>query len=331
MLYLNTENFFTDPFSERLKALDSEYKDELHNGINYRGISIQKDNEGIAKIEGQLGEKLLGEPVIYYRRYLENEENETYIHSDCQIGKYTCVAYLSEEEASRGGTAFWKHRKYGWEYQPTKAEMDALRLPDTKEFWEEIWQQGFDEKHWELLGIAPMKFNRAIIFDSRRFHSRYPQKAFGSNLETSRLVKVFFLNEDPRYTLIPFDAARDYPEVCSWWNHYGFPPLPLDHLSTRGFIVWDKVNCIGTCAGWLYATDSAFSWIDWVVSNPKVSARERVKTIELLLRNVSAIGLRTGAKSIHSSTKHNGLKRLYERVGFKSADSGMTNLVLRGL
>lgn len=328
MLFFTFDNFFSDPIKERELALKAEYKTEEHNGLHYKGIALCKDPENISKIENLLSEKLLGESTVYYRRYLESEEGETYIHSDSQIGRYTCIAYLTEDELCQGGTAFWRHRKYGWEFQPTKDEMHRLGLKDSKEFWDEIYQDGFDETKWELLGVAPMKYNRAIVFDSRRFHSRYPKRSFGHEVSTSRLVKVFFLNEHPNFYITPFDPQRDYNEVCRWWAHYEWPPIPLDHLPKRGFVIWDKMGggkAIACC--WLYATDSAISWLEFLISNPDISGRTKVPALELLVQTACSIAFSSGAKSIWSSVAQKGLIRLYERNGFKVSDHKMTNLV----
>ena len=42
--------------------------------------------------------------------------------------------------------------------------------------------------------LARLKFNRAVVYESALFHSRYPFAAFGSGPEDGRLIAVAFFN-----------------------------------------------------------------------------------------------------------------------------------------
>jgi hypothetical protein len=188
------ENYLPDPDKERAAAIAAIYKPEEHNGLNYRGISKVEDPENYERIKKILG---LGEQeneswTCFWRLYLANEESETFIHSDCQIGTCTSMVFLNTPEQCKGGVAFWRHKLYGWDKQPSTQQVEALGLQDTKEFWESVWQDGFDERKWEMIDYVPMDYNRMVMFDSNRFHSRYPKKAFGKDINDGRLVKVFF-------------------------------------------------------------------------------------------------------------------------------------------
>lgn len=186
------ENFMEDPIAEREKALASTYKTVEHNGLNYRGISLQEDKESYEKIQKVFGfEKVTFE--CFYRRYMAGEENETYIHNDSNISTITGVLFLNEPSQCRGGTAFWKHKLYGWDCQPTKEEIEAKGLRDTKELWDKVYQDGFEEFKWQMTDYVPLAFNRLILFGGKRFHSRYPKEAFGTEIGNARLVKVFFM------------------------------------------------------------------------------------------------------------------------------------------
>lgn len=176
---------------ERERALSAVYKTETHNGLTYRGISETEDDKQFESIRKILGfEK--GNFTCIWRRYLEDEENETYIHSDAEIGTFTGILFLNPPEQCYGGTAFWKYKQYGWEKHPGKEELEALGLKDEPELWQRILKDGFDEFHWDMIEYVPMEFNRLILFHSPSFHSRWPKKAFGKDLKDGRLVKVFF-------------------------------------------------------------------------------------------------------------------------------------------
>lgn len=195
------DDFLKDPLAERELALSQEFKAIAHNGLKYRGISLTEDPKSVKRIERKVGAKF-SEVVVMHRRYLQDEVNETYIHSDVDIATFTAILFLNLPEQCRGGTAFWRNRKYGFESHPSKGELEKRGIKEEGLF-EEIYEDGFDESKWELLEVTPMKFNRLIVFWSPRYHSRYPMKAFGTEICNSRLVKVFFCKvSDGRSTSI---------------------------------------------------------------------------------------------------------------------------------
>jgi Family of unknown function (DUF6445) len=189
---ITIDGFLDDPHAERDKALSARYETIDHNALKYRGISFTDDEKSVARISDIVGYPLV-DPKVMWRRYVAEEKNETYIHSDVQIGNFTAILYLNPPDKIYGGTAFWKHRKYGWNRQPTLEELEARGLKDTPELWNQIHQDGFDEKKWDMTDMVGMRFNRLLIFESPRFHSRWPMQAFGSDIESARLIKVFFL------------------------------------------------------------------------------------------------------------------------------------------
>lgn len=178
--------------AERINALKAHYVPVNHNGLMYHGISRQEDPVSIEALEEILGQTFQ-KHTVFYRRYLKSEDSETYIHNDCLIGKYTGLLYLNEEGDCQGGTAFWKNKEFGWERQPYDFELKEAGLNDTPELWQKIYHDGFDESKWERTELIEMKPNRLLLFPSVFFHSRYPKKAFGKDIDTARLIKVFFL------------------------------------------------------------------------------------------------------------------------------------------
>ena len=188
------ENFLENPAEERARALEATYQTVEHNGLNYRGIAETEDDASCRKIKRVLfgDENAAGSFRVIWRRYLENEENETYIHNDCLIANFTAILFLNPPGQAKGGIAFWKYRPFQWHQQPTPSEIAERGLQDTPELWERVYQDGFDEAKWEMTDYVPMAFNRLVLFHSPRFHSRYPKQAFGTELGNSRLIKVFF-------------------------------------------------------------------------------------------------------------------------------------------
>lgn len=324
-IYAIQDGFFDDPVGERAQALSAEYKTVEHNGVNYRNIALVKDEAHKARIEEILGHPMRGESTVYYRTNLAGEDNETYIHSDVQIGAFTAVACLTPRELCRGGTAFWRHKKYGWVGQPTADEMKAQGLPDTPEFWKEMYNDGFDESKWELLDVAEHKWNRLVIFPSTRFHSRYPKESFGTSAEDGRLIKVFFLNPKDTLGVRPFNMTFDYPEVTEWWKARGWTPIAPDLLPPTGYMACDNKHKY--CAAWLYCTNSRFAMLEFMVSNPSAPAKAKRRAMDALLERIFQDAKVMGYRLVFTSLESQGLRKVYEKNGFKVADKGMTNLL----
>jgi hypothetical protein len=57
---------------------------------------------------------------------------------------------------------------------------------------EQINQDWNDEKAWSIRKFVEMRYNRALIYESALFHSRYPFKAFGTSPKDGRLIVVAF-------------------------------------------------------------------------------------------------------------------------------------------
>lgn len=172
------DDFHPCPEALREHALFQEYEDWLgHDGQVYKRI-CRTEIPGIRQlIEGLLGPvDMLG--MAYRLNYNEEEPNAA-IHSDIGWGTHALVHYLSDGPS---GTAFWKHR-----------ETETTSISSGQEWLlDKINKDWNDEDKWEIEKYVNMKFNRALIYESKLYHSRYPFKAFGNSPETGRLIVVAF-------------------------------------------------------------------------------------------------------------------------------------------
>lgn len=190
MQVLVLDGFSPDPQREREAALSAEYKTIEHNELSYRGISFTEDKDSISNIESIIGQEFNSHET-FYRRYLTGEKNETYIHSDVLIGTYTGILFLNHEEEYQGGTAFWRHKTFGWDRHPSQEEVARQGLANTDWLWKQVYLDGFRENRWDRLEMVEMKFNRLILFPSPLYHSRYPKEWPDS--DRPRYIKTFFL------------------------------------------------------------------------------------------------------------------------------------------
>lgn len=124
-----------------------------------------------------------------------NVDTETaYIHSDREMGSFTCVAYLSEHEEEYG-TAFFRHKPTGLTEMPSFQEMRNTKL--IEELKKDMVSR--DPDKWEQTDYVEGKYNRALIFRAPLFHSRYPATGIGTDPDEGRLVWVshfYELGED---------------------------------------------------------------------------------------------------------------------------------------
>ena len=159
-------------------ALEQKYIDWTgYDGAVYKRICLTHVPYLQSMLESLLGPvDMLG---MGFRLNYEGELPNTNIHSDMGWGTHALVLYLSE---GISGTAFWKHKETG------ESRID----PGDAELFDKIKDSWDNEADWEMERLVDMKFNRAVIYESALFHSRYPFTGFGSDPETGRLIAVAF-------------------------------------------------------------------------------------------------------------------------------------------
>ena len=166
------------PPGVRVHALEARYIDwPGPDGEVYKRVALCEVPGLQAAIERQLGPvEMLG---MGYRLNYGGELPNAAIHSDLGWGTHAAVVYLSE---GPGGTAFWRHKATGAEaIDWDDAELLAQVQPD----WD-------DASKWDQIGLAEMRVGRGVIYESARFHSRWPFAASGDSPETGRLIAVAF-------------------------------------------------------------------------------------------------------------------------------------------
>lgn len=173
------DNFLPNPCRVRRMGLRADFIDwPGPDGEVYKRIAIcdvPGVQEGIEQAIGPV--EMLG---MAYRLNYGGENPNAAIHSDLGWGTHAAVVYLSEGE---GGTAFWKHKTTGSErYSP--------------DLYEQVIGDVDDPEAWEQTGLCDIRFNRAVIYESALFHSRWPFGAFGDSPETGRLIVVAFFNKE---------------------------------------------------------------------------------------------------------------------------------------
>jgi hypothetical protein len=114
----------------------------------------------------------------------KNTPLTNYIHADNAVCKYALVWYLNEPPC-KTGTKFWKHKATGADHMP---------WPVPQDLWDAVDTDTKDESKWEETGYVEAKANRALLFDSQLFHSRWPKDLPMEEDDEPRLVFVGFFN-----------------------------------------------------------------------------------------------------------------------------------------
>lgn len=187
------DNFLPDPVAHRKLALSLPFYSirAPDNGI-YRCIHVRPTDELKPQIEKAIGRKAEID-YTFFRYATYGLPLNHLVHADSGLSPFGCVLYLNEADqiVPGSGTAFYRHKKLGYEKMPTEEEVrKAGKSP--KRVWDTLEASWNEPDAWEQISMVPMIFNRAIVFDTTRFHSRLPLDAFGNTLEDARLIQVSF-------------------------------------------------------------------------------------------------------------------------------------------
>lgn len=180
--FIALDGFLEDAACVRADALSSSFSDwQGHDGQVYRRVCLKEVPGLQPAIERELGPiRMFGQG---YRLNYAGERPNQSIHSDLGWGTHAAVVYLCD---GPGGTAFWRHKETGAE-RITAGQVGLL---------ERVCRDFEDESAWELVGMAGLGFNRGVLYEGSRFHSRFPFEAFGSSPEDGRLIAVAFFTPE---------------------------------------------------------------------------------------------------------------------------------------
>lgn len=192
--HLSFDDFHRSPLAIQRVAKTLTYGPQEHEGHTYHGIGLGYEVEGmdslIAAVVGAASAKV---DMEFFRLGVSAADLTDYIHADSSISRWAAVWYLSE--APKGvvaGTAFWRHKGTGLTEMPTD-EWIVKNFSSVPDFVKMIRADANDESKWEMTDLVGQKFNRLVFYPTQRFHSRFPQQAWGKDVSDGRLVWTGFL------------------------------------------------------------------------------------------------------------------------------------------
>lgn len=136
--------------------------------------------EKLSAIDGIKRECLLG----FFRVATEEFDIDWRIHADSKVGdirpERALVLYLSPS-TMKGlhGTAFWRHKKLGHTISEDTSNEEFDRM---------LRDESNDLNNWELSSVVGYNPNRAVMYPSVYFHSKYPNLGW----KEGRMVYVMF-------------------------------------------------------------------------------------------------------------------------------------------
>lgn len=122
-----------------------------------------------------------------------------------------------------------------------------------------------------------------------------------------------------------FNDEKHYKIISEWWKKQNWPILPLDALSSTGFIAHKDNTPIA--AGFIYDTDSSFAIIEWVVGNPDVDHELRAEGLDSVLEGLVLIAKSRNKRFIHTIVEHKRLIERYKKFEFQTTDTDMTVMI----
>lgn len=179
------DDFCSEIDSVRESALRAGFGNwDPDDGYGFSGIGFWGDHAPMV----QSLARSFGGPVYPNGMFFRLTSNDSgSVHTDKDLGHFSCVAYLSSHEEGVSGTAFYRHRETGYRQMPTLGD-----TPEERSLESRLVEDMRSEDRWEELDFVRGLYNRAVIFPAARFHARrfrrYPKSENSVSEEEGRMV-----------------------------------------------------------------------------------------------------------------------------------------------
>lgn len=128
---------------------------------------------------------------------------------------------------------------------------------------------------------------------------------------------------------IRFLNENDYDVLCGWWKSWRWQSPPRDFLpenGTGGLMV--EKDGVSIVAGFLYFTNSAVAWSEFIISNFDYKDKDRKEAIKILIIELTELAKSKGSKYIYTVVKNQNLKKAYQEIGFKNGSVKVDEMVM---
>ena len=183
-MVITIDNFLEEPlaFKEFLKLIPIQQSEEWFPGnqlrIHYYFPELVTFMDGITK----LYDVDPGEKRFYINQYSGNQKvlrRANYPHVDPGI-TLAFNLYLNQEEDGESGTAFYRHKKTGFEFRPkfeSKYRYKYFDINSDEDPMEQVqYEPIVDTNDFERYHLVEQKFNRLSIYEGHLFHNLFVEK-----------------------------------------------------------------------------------------------------------------------------------------------------------
>jgi len=167
-----------DPHTYRAAALAQPFGELKSGSVTFKGLAPIGASPLSAWLKADYG---LTPTYETFRLSPEGQDEPSFVHTDRDMGDWTCILYLNPDPPAADGTTFWKYRATG--AIASSAETDDAKHAE--------WVNWRDTAQWEPWHTVPAVFNRAILFPAPYFHSRAIFSNWGTGLD-ARLIQLCF-------------------------------------------------------------------------------------------------------------------------------------------
>jgi len=167
------DDVLPDPHAYRALALQSAFGDLQAGDVVFRGMALVGANPFTDWLQGYG----LAPTLSAFRLSPHGQVEPNFIHHDRSMGDWTAILYLNPDPPGTDGTTFWRDRI-------TDAEVSTGADDDSA-----AWA---DPDRWEPTRTIPAVFNRVLLFEAGRYHSRALFANYGASADDARLIQLVF-------------------------------------------------------------------------------------------------------------------------------------------
>lgn len=173
------DDVLLDPDAYRAAALARDFK-TIDVGAMFHGIALCGDEPTLpAWVFDRFG---LHSSLSFFRQSPEGQIEPNFIHTDCDMGEWTAILYLTPNPPAGDGTTFWRNLETG-QIATTSGATSEENLAEVL-----AWR---DRALWKPWRTVEARYNRVVMFPSTYYHSRALEQNYGQG-DGARLTQVLF-------------------------------------------------------------------------------------------------------------------------------------------
>jgi hypothetical protein len=190
------DNFLPEECLFRRLDLYGEFNSVVNDadGVLYEGIALNIDpmtflaiSRSLPYLVGHLSPDGTPKEIeinYMFARVMTRQTPPSEIHTDHVMGEYSLHVYMDRRQVDRSGTQFWRHQEFGDQFP------NHVKTDERSHFYKSCARPSA----WVRTHFVPAKFNRALLHDSKLWHSAEPSEGFGHNEHTGRIVLTTFFS-----------------------------------------------------------------------------------------------------------------------------------------